>query len=68
MADGDLLVALMVMWAASTCLLIILGDMYLKNSESFHPHCLDLEEIHDRSFMVVGSRTVCKSTQLISSA
>jgi hypothetical protein len=58
--DYELLVALWVLWVASTLCLFACAFMWLMNEgEAFHPHSIDMEWRHD-FYQVVKSNTKCK--------
>ena len=65
--DNELLIALIVMWvASSTALVIFVKMLYVNDGEAFHPHCVDVEHRHG-TFLVVNSKTVCKKDFAIKS-
>jgi hypothetical protein len=58
--DGELLIALIVLWISSTTALISCLHMWLDDDgAAFHPHSVDVEHRHS-SFLVVHSSTYCK--------
>lgn len=58
--DQELLVALFVLWCASTSALVSFLRMWFSYAgEAFHPHSVDVEHRHGL-FLVVNSRTMCK--------
>lgn len=58
--DGELLIALCVLWFSTTVALIgFLCMWYLNGGEAFHPHSVEIEPTH-RAFVVVSSKTTCK--------
>lgn len=58
--DPELLIALCVLWLSTTGSLIAFLPMWLGNEgESFHPHCVSVDQRHSL-FLVVASETICK--------
>jgi hypothetical protein len=65
--DTELLIALLVLWCGSTIALIIFLQMWFSNDwAAFHPHSVDVESRHP-TFLVVNSKTVCKTDCAIKS-
>lgn len=59
--DGELLLALCVLWLSTTYALITFMSMWFFNEgESFHPHSIDVDHRH-ALFVVVHSETCCKT-------
>jgi hypothetical protein len=58
--DGELLIALFVLWFSSTISLVSCMLMWFFNEgESFHPHSVDVDHRHSL-FIVVQGNTCCK--------
>ena len=65
--DQELLIFLGVFWASTTlCLVAYLPMWFANQGESFHPHCVELEQRHSM-YSVVGSKTLCKHDFVVSS-
>ncbi len=59
--DDELLLALFVLWTASTLALVIFLLMWFANNgEAFHPHSVEISSPH-KLLYIVSSETVCKS-------
>lgn len=58
--DGELLIALVVLWFSTTFALVTFLRMWFgDDGAAFHPHSVDVEHRHS-SFLVVHSTTFCK--------
>lgn len=65
--DGELLIALLVLWISTTAgLICFLRMWFTQGGEAFHPHSVDVEHRHG-TFLVVNSRTVCKHDCVVKS-
>jgi hypothetical protein len=65
--DEELLIALVVLWAASTAgIICFLSMWFAQGGAAFHPHSVDVEHRHG-TFIVVNSRTICKPDCVVKS-
>lgn len=65
--DGELLIALLVLWISTTSgLFSFLRMWFTHGGEAFHPHSVDVEHRHG-TFLVVNSKTVCKHDCVVKS-
>jgi len=65
--DGELYLALVVLWTTTTYALVTFFYMWFSNTGAgFHPHSVDVTDRHP-TFLVVGSGTTCKMDSAVKS-